>query len=226
MANEIKILMVVTSHAYIDETHPTGLWLEEFALPYGQFLGAGFEVTVASPQGGPTPIDPRSTPDSQKASEWAEAIAVLKTTRRLEEVEARDYAAIFLPGGHGTMYDLPDNKRLGQLLSEFAEADKVIAAVCHGPAGLVGATRRDGTPIVAGKTLTAFTDEEERAAQLDTLMPFLLQSRLTALGGRFVARPNWADHVEQDGQLITGQNPQSSASVAQAVVAALRLVLR
>jgi len=221
-----KILMVVTSSERIISTNQlTGVWLEEFALPYLQFQTNGYEVTVASPKGGKTPIDPRSEPPEERAQEWAQARAALNNTLNLDTVKAADYAAIFMPGGHGTMFDLPGNPSLQQLLRDFAEQDKILAAVCHGPAGLVGATLSDGRPIVAGKTITAFTDSEERAAGMDKDMPFLLETSLTELGANFVRQPDWTSHVERDGKLITGQNPQSSARVAQAVIEALASVV-
>lgn len=222
MATSKRILIVVTSHDHIDATHPTGLWFEEFALPYQEFLSHGFEITVASPRGGEVPIDPRSEPKPAEAEQTAQARSVLRQTRLLSEVSATNFDAIFLPGGHGTMFDLPENTTLQHQLGDFANQDKVIAAVCHGPAGLVGARLADGTPLVAGKTITAFTNDEERAAELDQSMPFLLESRLRELGGRFVVQPNWSDHIERDGELITGQNPQSSRSVAKAVIKALQ----
>jgi putative intracellular protease/amidase len=215
------VLMIVTSHDRIDAQHATGLWLEEFALPFEAFRSQGYSITVASPRGGAAPIDPRSEPAAGAAPTWDAARAALQHTVPLATLNAADYDAVFLPGGHGTMFDLPDNADLAALLRDVAAADKVIAAVCHGPAGLVSATRADGTPLVAGKTITAFTNEEERAAGLDQQMPFLLETRLRELGGRVITQPNWSDHVEQDGTLITGQNPQSSASVAQAVIQTL-----
>jgi putative intracellular protease/amidase len=221
MSQPKRVLIVVTSHDHIDDTHPTGLWLEEFAIPYTEFKSNGFDVTVASPQGGKAPLDPRSEPKPEEASNSAEARAALEDTKVLASLSADDFDAIFLPGGHGTMFDLPNNEALQKLLGAFGEADKVIAAVCHGPAGFVGVTSPNGTPLVAGKTVTAFTDEEERAVELDKLMPFLLETKLRELGGQFIVKPNWSDHVEQDGKLITGQNPQSSGSVARAVIAAL-----
>ena len=226
MSMSKKILMVVTSSERIISTNQlTGVWLEEFALPYLQFQTNGYEVTVASPKGGKTPIDPRSEPPEEQAQEWAQARAALNNTLNLDTVKAADYAAIFMPGGHGTMFDLPGNPGLQQLLRDFAEQDKILAAVCHGPAGLVGATLSDGRPIVAGKTITAFTDSEERAAGMDKDMPFLLETSLTELGANFVRQPDWTSHVERDGKLITGQNPQSSARVAQAVIEALASVV-
>lgn len=217
-----RILMVVTGHDRIDADHATGLWFEEFAVPYREFKSSGFDVTVASPRGGAAPIDPRSEPKPEAASAWVEASQALRDTAPLVSCDAADFDAIFLPGGHGTMFDLPANEALQRLLSAFAAADKVIAAVCHGPAGLVGAKRSDGSPLVADKTITAFTNEEERAAGLDGRMPFLLETKLRELGARVVARPNWSDHVEQDGRLITGQNPQSSGAAARAVIEALQ----
>ncbi|NEQ21559.1 MAG: type 1 glutamine amidotransferase domain-containing protein [Microcoleus sp. SIO2G3] len=223
MSQQKRVLMVVTNCDRIDDTHPTGIWFEEFAIPYMEFKSNGFEVTVASPKGGVAPLDPRST-ETEEVSNWTEAQEALQHTQALASVEAADFDAVFLPGGHGTMFDLPDSADLHKLLSAFAEADKVIAAVCHGPAGFVGAKLADGTPLVAGKTITGFTNDEERAVELDQLMPFLLETRLRELGGQFVVQPNWSDHIEQDGKLITGQNPQSSKSAAQAVVSALNPV--
>lgn len=222
MATSKRILIVVTSHDHIDATHPTGLWFEEFAIPYQEFLSQDFGITIASPRGGEVPVDPSSEPKAEEAGQTLQARAVLRQALSLSEVRATDFDAIFLPGGHGTMFDLPENTTLQDLLGTFASQDRVIAAVCHGPAGLVGARLADGTPLVAGKTITSFTNDEEHAAKLDQSMPFLLESRLRELGGHFVVQPNWSDHVERDGKLITGQNPQSSRSVAKAVIEALQ----
>lgn len=129
--------------------------------------------------------------------------------------------ALFLPGGHGAMYDLPGSEELARALRSFYEAGRVVAAVCHGPAWFVGTTLSDGSPLVRGKRVTGFTNEEEKATGLDPYMPFLLEDRTKELGAEFVAAPNWADHIERDGRLITGQNPQSSVSAAKAVIQAL-----
>jgi putative intracellular protease/amidase len=221
VAQPRRILMVVTGHDRIDDEHRTGIWFEEFAVPYQAFKEQGWQITVASPRGGSVPVDPRSEPKEEEAQKYAEARAQLQNTRPLAGLNAADYDAIFLPGGHGVMFDLAEDTTLHRLLGDFEGQGKVIAAVCHGPAGLVGARRADGQPLVAGKTITAFTDEEERATGLDKFMPFLLETRLRELGANFVTRPNWSDHVERDGRLITGQNPQSSASIARAVIEAL-----
>jgi putative intracellular protease/amidase/sugar lactone lactonase YvrE len=218
-----KILIVTTSHDRFEgaNAHPTGVWLEEFALPYLELAANGVEMTIASPKGGAMPIDPRSLPTPEQETEWYSAIAASQQTVALSAVTSAEFDAIFLPGGHGPMFDLPDNRDLQQLLREFHESGKIIAAVCHGPAGLVGATLSDGTPLVKGRVLTAYTYSEEIAAKLDKEVPFILEQRLRELGAVFIAGENKADHIERDGQLITGQNPASSTSIARAIVIAL-----
>jgi putative intracellular protease/amidase len=218
-----KILIVTTSHDRFEEdaSRPTGVWLEEFALPYMEFLHSDLEMTIASPKGGAMPIDPRSLPTAEQEKTWQQAIAAAKDTVKLSEVKAVDFDAIFLPGGHGPMFDLPENQDLQRLLREFYEAGKIISAVCHGPAGLVGAKLADGTPLVQGKILTSYTYSEEVAAKLDRDVPFILEHRLRELGAEFIAHADKADHVERDRQLITGQNPNSSTSIARSIVAAL-----
>lgn len=218
-----KVLIVTTSHDHFKgaNSHPTGVWMEEFAIPYLELSQHGIEMTIATPQGGAMPIDPRSlpTPDQEKA--WQSAIAASKQTVKLSEVSSTEFEAIFLPGGHGPMFDLPNNLDLQRLLREFDESGKIIAAVCHGPAGLVGATKSDGTPLVQDKVLTSYTNSEEIAAKLDQEVPFILEQRLRELGAIFIAHENKANHIERDGQLITGQNPNSSASIARSLVNAL-----
>jgi putative intracellular protease/amidase len=216
-----SILIIVTSFSEIAPGEPTGLWLEEFAVPYMEFKSKGFKVSVASIQGGSAPIDPRSKPTPEQKKAWEEAIQALENTTPLASIEVANFAAVFIPGGHGTMFDFPSSQELHKALREFAQQDKVIAAMCHGPASLVGVTLEDGTPLVAGKAVTSFTNDEESAAGFTNKMPFLLESRLRALGANFVEEPNWSDHVQIDGKLITGQNPQSSKSTALSVIDAL-----
>lgn len=212
-----KILMVVTNHTDIHEGKQTGIWLSEFAEAYLGFTNEGYDVTVASPLGGKGPIDPGSV-DAHTPKEILNAAEHLENTRKLSEVSAANFDAIFLPGGHGTMFDLPENAKLQELLRDFYEAGKIVAAVCHGPAGLVGATLSNGQPLVAGKRVNAFTDREEADTGLGPSLPFLLESKLRELGAIFVAAPNWSEHYEVDGNLITGQNPQSTVAVTKAVI--------
>ncbi|MFQ3544972.1 type 1 glutamine amidotransferase domain-containing protein [Halobacillus rhizosphaerae] len=209
-----KILMVVTNHEKINDDTPTGLWLSEFGEAYNEFKKQGYQVTVASPLGGQAPVDPGSVSEDEP-QEILNTKSQLENTLKTSEVAAKDFDAIFLPGGHGTMFDLPKDEKLQELLRDFYETDKPVAAVCHGPSGLVGATLSNGEPLVAGKRVNAFTDLEEKDTTLDQYMPFLLETKIRDLGATFVAAPNWSVHVEVDGNLITGQNPQSTVAVAQ-----------
>ncbi|WP_371069835.1 type 1 glutamine amidotransferase domain-containing protein [Sediminibacillus sp. JSM 1682029] len=214
-----KVLMVVTNHTTITDDHKTGLWLEEFAVPYLVFKEKGYEVKVTSISGGEVALDPNSI--DEKSPDWTEAEEVLKDTAKLSKEDAEGFDAIFLPGGHGTMFDFPDNETLLYVLQQFAEQGNIIGSVCHGPAGLVNVTYKDGTPLVQGKRVSAFTDAEEKEMQLDQHMPFLLETKLREKGAVFEAAKNWTDHSVRDGNLVTGQNPQSSKSTAEKVVDAL-----
>jgi putative intracellular protease/amidase len=216
-----SILIIVTSFSEISPGEPTGLWLEEFVVPFIEFKNEGLEISVASVKGGKAPVDPRSKPTPEQREAWSEAIDSLNRTVPVASINPADYDAVFMPGGHGTMFDFPASVDLNNLLKDFAQQDKVIAAMCHGPASLVGVTLEDGSSLVSGKTVTSFTNEEESAAGFADKMPFLLESRLRELGAKFVEKPNWSDHVQVDGKLITGQNPQSSKSTARVVIDAL-----
>lgn len=221
MSTNKRILMVVTNGEQMSNGHLAGIWLSEFTEPYEELTTKGYEVTIVSPKGGVSQIDPNSLDESGIPDQWRELAELLKETAPIDTVQAADYAGIFLPGGHGAMFDLPDNVHLHKLLRDFAEAGKSIGAVCHGPAGLTGATLANGQPLVAGRTITAFTDSEENDVKLVDQMPFLLETKLREQGAKFVVRPNWQDHAETDGKLVTGQNPQSSISVARAFIATL-----
>ncbi len=219
MSKNKRILMIVTSHGQIAAGNATGLWFEEFAAPFALFRKQGYAVTVASVKGGAAPIDPRSmdvytaTPDNEAAK------AALADTRPLSsKLAAADYDAVFFPGGHGTMFDLPNNPDVQRLVSECLTNNKVLAAVCHGPACFVGARMKDGSSPIKGRRITAFTDAEERAVELDKHMPFLLESTLRDLGARFNPAENFSSNVVVDGRLVTGQNPASSAAAARAVI--------
>lgn len=218
--NHKKILIVVTSHAQIDQNMETGLWLPEYAEPYEIFTNEGYDILTASINGGQAPIDPRSLNEDVQ-EKWPNALHELENTIPLNDLTDETFSGIFLPGGHGTMFDFPKSSKLQELIRSFAENNKVVAAVCHGPASLVGVTLSNGDPLVKHKKVTAFMNEEEKAANLDKVMPFLLEDKLKELGADFISAPLWSDHVEIDGKLITGQNPQSTISVAKAVVRAL-----
>ena len=215
------ILFVVTSYGRIDERHPTGLWFEEFAVPYERFAEEGYLITVASVKGGMVPIDPRSLPENQEPLTVKGPLQALKQTQRLMDVDVTEYDAVFFPGGHGAMFDFPQSREIAELVARFLKQGKVVAALCHGPAALTRAKYRNGIPAVQGRKLTSFSNEEEGDVKLDGLMPFLLEDELRSLGAEVQVAPKWQDHVVVDGNLITGQNPQSSRAAAEALIRAL-----
>ena len=234
MPSTRKILIVVTSTARMDTTgEPTGLWLEELATPYYAFVDAGLAVTLASIRGGTAPIDPRSVrakgenPVSVERFLGDEAAsAALSSTASVEAVDASAHQALFLPGGHGTMWDLPGSPALARAVSTVWASGGVVAAVCHGPAGLLDAQDVTGAPLVARRPMTAYCNSEERAAGLAEAMPFLLETRLRELGGRYEAGRDFQPFAIADGRLVTGQNPASSARTAELMLDALRVAAR
>jgi len=147
--------------------------------------------------------------------------AWLDGTRTLDDVDPGRYAAVLLAGGHGTMWDFPGNEALARVVASVASRG-VVSAVCHGPAGLIGVAGPDGKPLVAGRTVTAFSDAEEDAAGTRSASPFSLEQELAALGAAVEVAAPFTVNVRRDGNLITGQNPMSSAAVAQATTAAVR----
>jgi putative intracellular protease/amidase len=223
------VLMIVTSNAQMGSTgKPTGLWAEELAEPYYTLVDAGVQVSLASPLGGAVPIDSGSLkPVGQNGAAVERMLAdeilqrALVHTSKAASHRGADFDAVFFPGGHGTMWDLPTDAGVTQAVESAFQAGKFIASVCHGAAGLVTARRTDGEPIVKGLRVNSFTDAEEAAVGLSDVVPFLLESRLRALGGVFENAANWQPFVVRDGLLITGQNPQSSELVARALLKAL-----
>jgi len=224
-----KILFVVTSHSSLGTTdEKTGVWFEELAAPYYVFSDAGYEVHITSVAGGPVPIDPRSLqkegtnpPSVDRFLQDSNAREKIRYTNSTATITATDYAAIFLPGGHGTMWDLPNSCDLARLINDFYVAGKPVAAVCHGPAGLTSVCKQDGDPLVKGLRVTGFTNAEEDAVGLTKIVPFLLESRLRELGAEVENAPNFEAHTVVDGNLVTGQNPASSVAAAKDVLALL-----
>ncbi|MEM9503854.1 MAG: type 1 glutamine amidotransferase domain-containing protein [Cyanobacteria bacterium P01_E01_bin.43] len=227
----MRILMVLTSHSELGDTgEKTGFWLEEFAAPYYAFLDADAEVIIAAPKAGKPPIDPRSsapehqTEATQRFENDAEAQAKLANPVLLKDVSVDDAEAIFFPGGHGPMWDLATSEDVAKLVAAFDAQGKVVSAVCHGPAAFVNAKTPQGDSILHGKQLTAFTNEEEKAVELDQVVPFALETRLRELGSDFSQTDAFQPHVVTDGNLVTGQNPPSSAPTAVAVMTVLNQV--
>ena len=223
-----KILVVLTSHDKLGDTGlPTGFWLEELAAPYYVFKDAGVELTLASPLGGRPPLDPKSddpeaqTQATQRFKADSAANSDLASTVRLDSLAAVDFDAIFYPGGHGPLWDLPDNPASITLIEDFWSANKPVSAVCHAPIALVNAKQRNGEHIVKGRDVTGFTNSEEETVGLTHVVPHLVEDTLIARGARYSKADDWQAYTCQDGNLITGQNPASSEAVAHLVIAAL-----
>ena len=220
----MKILMVLTSHDQLGNTgRKTGFWLEEFAAPYFVFKDAGVKLTLASPKGGQPPLDPKSdlpenqTPAMTRFKEDKTAQQALANTVTLSSVNSEDFDTVFYPGGHGPMWDLAEDPISVALLESFYNSGKPIALVCHSP-GVLRHVKYRGEPLVKGKHVTGFTDGEEEEVQLTKVVPFLVEDELLRLGAIFEKKANWQPFAITDGRLVTGQNPASSTSAAQALL--------
>ncbi|WP_350431576.1 type 1 glutamine amidotransferase domain-containing protein [Shewanella sp. H8] len=224
----MKVLMVLTSHDKLGDTgKKTGFWLEELAAPYYTFVDKGAEVVLASPKGGLPPLDPVSdqadfqTDSTRRFTADAKAQALLANTLTLASVNVADYDAVFYPGGHGPLWDLTNDKDSIALIEQCYKADKLLGLVCHAPGVLKFPKKPDGTPLVAGKNVTGFTNGEEAAVQLTDVVPFLVEDMLQQNGATYSKGDDWHPYAVVDGKLITGQNPASSELVAQKMLALL-----
>ncbi len=223
-----SVLLVLSNHGELGETGKrTGFYLSEAAHPWEVFSDAGFDVVLASPDGGFAPVDPKSLEleDEANAKFWEEfcgevgGVKGVAQTEAIGDVVARDYDVVFLAGGHGTMWDFPNSEAVKRTIGEIYESGGAVAAVCHGPAALVNVTLENGDPLVKGKRVAAFTNAEEAAVGLTEAMPFLLESRLTEVGATVETADNFSENVVVDDRLITGQNPASARKAAQMAVA-------
>ncbi|MBQ0851117.1 type 1 glutamine amidotransferase domain-containing protein [Streptomyces sp. NPDC057620] len=221
----MKVLVVLTSHDELGDTgRKTGFWLEELAAPYYRFQEAGWEIVLASPEGGRPPLDPKSNePDFQtdltrRFESDAEATAALADTVRLDSVSAEDFDTVFYPGGHGPLWDLAEDTHSTRLIETTLRAGKPLAVVCHAPGVLRHAVNEDGTPLVRGRKVTGFANSEEEGVGLTEIVPFLVEDELKRLGGIYSKGDDWGPYVVTDGLLITGQNPASSGPAADALV--------
>ncbi len=224
----MKVLFVLTSHSELGDTgKKTGFWIEEFAAPYYVMADEGVDVTIASPKGGQPPIDPMSeAPDAQTEATkryYADEALIqkLSTTKKLAEVNASEFDAVFYPGGHGPMWDLFSDEDSIALIENFWSAGKPVAAVCHAPSALLNVKDENGEPLVKGKKVTGFTNSEEEGVKLTDVVPYLLEEELKAKGGNYSSGSDWSSYVVKDGMLITGQNPASSEEAAKELLALL-----
>lgn len=225
----MNILMVLTSHDRLGDTgKKTGFWLEEFAAPYYVFVDEGLEVTIASPAGGQPPLDPKSDePDAQTEStkrfrDDPEAQRALAHTVKLADIKSGDFDALFYPGGHGPLWDLTNDAHSIALIEAFERDGKPLGLVCHAPGVLRHAHAADGSPLVRGRHVTGFSNSEEAAVGLTDVVPYLVETELTTLGGLYEKAADWASHVVGDGRLVTGQNPASSEAAARTVLAMMQ----
>lgn len=226
----MKVLMLLTSHSRLADTGlATGLWLDEFAAPYYVLHDEGIELVLASPAGGVVPIDPRSQAPAAQSEATRRlatdltAQAQLAAALPLEEIEVSEFAGLFVPGGHGPLWDLAGNPRVTGVVEAMVEAGKPLAAVCHGVAALLEARGTDGRPLVQGRLVTGFSNAEEAQLGLVGVVPFSLEDQLRARGGLYSQGEPWEPYLRVDGLLVTGQNPASSALAAEALLRLLSL---
>lgn len=218
----MNILMVLTSHDKLGDTgKKTGFWLEEFAAPYYIFKDEGATITLASPMGGQPPLDPKSdevdaqSDATKRFKSDTDAQMGLANTTKLSNVDAKNFDAVFYPGGHGPLWDLAEDKNSIALIEAMWAADKPVAAVCHAPGVLRHAKSASGRPLVQDKKVTGFTNTEEEASGLTDIVPFLVEDMLKKNGGNYSKAGDWESYVVSDGLLITGQNPASSGPAAK-----------
>lgn len=226
-----KVLFVLTSHSELGNTgKKTGFWTEEFAAPYYALTDAGVTITIASPNGGQPPVDPKSnepgfqTDTTRRFEQDAATKDKLANSLKLADVSEAGFDAVFYPGGHGPMWDLSKDKTSIALIEQFWAKGKIVAAVCHAPAALLEVKLPNGDPLIKGKKVSAFTNQEEEAVELTKVVPFLLEDALLHKGAIFCKVDNWRHYVVQDGNLITGQNPGSSTAVAERLLEVLEQI--
>ncbi len=225
--NRGKILAVVTNTATMgDSKKSTGYELTELSRAYYVFQTNGFTVDIASPLGGEPPVvidgDDMGPFDYAFLND-ATAQGKVKNTLKVDQIDPNDYAAVYFVGGKGTMFDFPDNPFIQNIVKTHYQQGKVVGAVCHGPAALVNVVLDNGQPLIKGKQISAFTNDEELflIPDAEQLFPFLLESQLKARGAIFNKGLTYLEKVSRDGQLITGQNPWSVWTVAENMISAL-----
>ena len=224
----MKILIILTSHSALGNTgRKTGFWKEEFAAPYYTLKDAGAEMVLASPNGGQPPIDPKSeepgnqTEATKRFDKDKGLQQLLAHTKKLDDVNAAGFDAVFYPGGHGPLWDLTSDKQSINLIESFWKSEKPVAVVCHAPSVLLHAKDEKGNALVKGKKITGFSNTEEEAAKLTDVVPFLLEDELKKLGAIYSKKEDWTSYVIKDGLLISGQNPASSNDVAKQLISLL-----
>ncbi|ALX49501.1 type 1 glutamine amidotransferase domain-containing protein [Lentibacillus amyloliquefaciens] len=218
-----KILVVVSSFPkYPNLNRATGLWLGEAVHFVKKVEEAGYEVDYVSPKGGYTPIDPHSLAQAEEI-DWEfyqdpEFMGKLGKTLKPSEVNPNNYSAIYYAGGHGTLWDFPENEDLQQISQTIYKNGGIVSSVCHGAVGLLNIKTQDGEYLIDGKVVTGFSNEEERLAELDQYVPYLTETELINRGAKYQSEKAFAPYAVEDGRLVTGQNPASGGPVAELVL--------
>lgn len=223
IGSDRKVLIVVTSHEDLGDTgDKTGYFLSEVTHPYYVLEAAGYTVDIASPKGGLPPMDERSyklnDEDNKRFVETPSDWARMENSIRLSDIDSSDYAVIVYAGGHGTMWDFPDDPHIQRLTRDIYEAGGIVAAVCHGPAALVNVRLSDGSYLVDGREVSTFTNMEERLVFLYNDMPFLLETKLKERGADIKKSFPFFKRVTVDGRLVTGQNPNSAREMGEEIL--------
>ncbi|HEM5998130.1 TPA: type 1 glutamine amidotransferase domain-containing protein [Streptococcus suis] len=222
-----KALIVLTNiEQYGEHERLTGLWLSELTHFYDELVKVGYEADFVSPKGGYVPLDPHSLTmmDDVDRTYYRNATfrnRALGQTLRPEEVKATDYELIYYTGGHGVMWDFPESVEIAELASQIYQNGGLVTAVCHGVAGLLPIKDEAGQPLIAGKVVTGFTNQEEDLNGTADLVPFLTETALREKGAKVEIGTAFSPVVRQDDRILTGQNPQSARALGQAVVSKL-----
>lgn len=224
MAAHLRVLFICTNHTdYPTKPQKTGLWLSELTHFYDEIADRNFALDIASPNGGRIPIDQRSINRNDNINDkWYNNSLIrnkLENSLRLDEVNPLDYKLIYFTGGHGTMWDFPQNTLLQDITRQIYENGGIIAAVCHGVSGLLNVRLSDGTELIKERQITGFSNLEEKLVRLDSEVPFLLEDALKqkqALYSKSLIP--FLPHIEVDERLVTGQNPLSARKVGRKVV--------
>ena len=220
-----KILVLVTNHGTLGEAkEKNGTFAPELTHALHQFMHANMAFDIASLEGGAAPLYGEDTDDGVNLEVLNDprVSAALSNTMRIDQLSAKDYDAVFYPGGFGLLYDLAKSEKAGKLTAAVFENGGVVGAVCHAPAGLLPVTLANGDNIMKDIAVTAFTYEEEKDFGTLLKVPYLLEEALTRVAGQYNKKGPWLEFVVEQGRVITGQNPQSATAVGKAMVAQLQ----
>jgi putative intracellular protease/amidase len=219
-----KVLFALTSHFKDEKGWESGCYVLEVAVPYFHLIKNGIEIDFVSPKGGEVPVKQLDLDDAKVKSFFKDKVAKQKflNSYHPKDISANNYDAIYFPGGHGVMFDLPHDNTIAKIASDIYENNGIVCAVCHGGAGLLNVKLSDGSYLINRKKLTSFSNQEEEAIGTDQKVPFLLETALKDRGAIYSCKANWQEYVVVDGRLITGQNPASDLLMAKELVKALK----